>query len=209
MVAGKKSSSVGSGGSASFLQSFGVYFPSPPRLRMELLEHKILKETIAIVSFLEKEIAFKDKDLVKLSLKIDGLKAENERFEALPLNKKNIMDQATFLAAETKKQKRNLQKRNQENRKIELKVFLDKILNGEALGEICVDDLKDLIEILEKRMDMFEERLKPFRGSTSGTKDENGFIKEEMGTNSMAVEASNEAKEHLNLPDLNEPPPEE
>ncbi|KAK1262599.1 hypothetical protein QJS04_geneDACA001108 [Acorus gramineus] len=132
-----------------------------------------------------------------------------ERFEALPLNKKNIMDQTTFLAAETKKQKRNLQKQNQENRKIELKVLLEKILNGEALGEICADHLRDLYEILEKRMDMFEERLKPFRGSTSGTKDENGFIKEEMGTNSTAVEASNEAKEHLNLPDLNEPPPEE
>ncbi|KAK1296948.1 Agamous-like MADS-box protein AGL80 [Acorus calamus] len=131
-----------------------------------------------------------------------------ERFEALPLNKKNIMDQTTFLAAETKKQKRYLQKQNQENRKLELKVFLDKILNGEALGEICVDDLSDLYEILMKRVEMFEG-LKLVRGSTSGTKDENGFIKEEMGTASMAVEASNDAKQHLNLPDLNEPPPEE
>ncbi|KAK1286365.1 hypothetical protein QJS10_CPB20g01366 [Acorus calamus] len=48
------------------------------RLRKELLEHKILKETIAIVPFLKKEIAFKDKDLAKSSLKIDGLKAKSE-----------------------------------------------------------------------------------------------------------------------------------
>ncbi|KAK1303819.1 hypothetical protein QJS10_CPB11g00053 [Acorus calamus] len=100
----QKSSSVGGGGNASFLRSFRVYFPRsssqvPPRLledmvemlrvveelcereshlRTELLEHKILKETIAIVPFLKKEIAFKDKDLVKSSLKIDSLKAESE-----------------------------------------------------------------------------------------------------------------------------------
>ncbi|KAK1296942.1 Agamous-like MADS-box protein AGL80 [Acorus calamus] len=131
-----------------------------------------------------------------------------ERFEALPHHKKNIMDQTAFLAAETKKQKRNLQKQNKENREIELKVLLGKILNGEALGEICEDDLRDLCEILEARDEMLEERHKLFRGSTSGTKDANGFIKEDK-TTSVAVEASNEAKQPRNLPDLNELPPEE
>ncbi|KAK1274866.1 hypothetical protein QJS04_geneDACA011000 [Acorus gramineus] len=101
----QKSSSGGGGGSASFSRSFGVYFPRSSsqvqprpsanvaellrvveelreresRLRTELLEHKILKETVAIVPFLEKEIAFKDEDLAKASLEIDALKAENER----------------------------------------------------------------------------------------------------------------------------------
>ncbi|KAK1302600.1 hypothetical protein QJS10_CPB12g01260 [Acorus calamus] len=100
----QKSSSVGGGGSASFLQLSGVYNPRSSsqvqlrplesmaellrvveelceresRLLTDLLEHKILKETIAIVPFLEKEITFKDKDLAKSSLKIDCLKAESE-----------------------------------------------------------------------------------------------------------------------------------
>ncbi|KAK1277913.1 hypothetical protein QJS04_geneDACA014794 [Acorus gramineus] len=47
------------------------------RLRMELLEHKMLKEMITIVPFIEKEIAFKDEDLAKSSLEINCLKAEN------------------------------------------------------------------------------------------------------------------------------------
>ncbi|KAK1285850.1 hypothetical protein QJS10_CPB20g01975 [Acorus calamus] len=101
----KSSSGSGGGGSASFSRSFGVYFPRSSsqvqprpsadmaellrvveelreresRLRTELLEHKILKETVAIVPFLEKEIAFKDEDLAKASLEIDALKEENER----------------------------------------------------------------------------------------------------------------------------------
>ncbi|XP_058100733.1 protein CHUP1, chloroplastic-like [Magnolia sinica] len=86
-----------------FGRSFGVYFPRssaqvqprPPdvsdllrlvdelqenesRLKTELLEHKLLKETVAIVPFLENEIASKDAEIVSSAKRIEGLEAENE-----------------------------------------------------------------------------------------------------------------------------------
>ncbi|CAL9122329.1 protein INCREASED PETAL GROWTH ANISOTROPY 1 isoform X3 [Musa acuminata AAA Group] len=88
--------------SASFARSFGVYFPRasaqvqprPPdvaellrlveelqekesRLRTQLLEQKLLKETVAIVPFLEKEIAARGEELARAAEKIERLEAEN------------------------------------------------------------------------------------------------------------------------------------
>ncbi|XP_010279087.1 PREDICTED: protein CHUP1, chloroplastic-like [Nelumbo nucifera] len=85
-------------------RSFGVYFPRssaqvqprPPdvselvrlveqlrekesRLRTELLEHKLLKETAAIVPFLESEISSKDAEIEKSAKTIESLESENER----------------------------------------------------------------------------------------------------------------------------------
>ncbi|PKU65779.1 protein CHUP1, chloroplastic [Dendrobium catenatum] len=84
-----------------FSRSVGVYFPrssaqvqlrSPSiadlfrliedlqetesRLRTELLEQKILKETVSIVPFLEKEVAAKDEDLDRTRKIVEGLEAE-------------------------------------------------------------------------------------------------------------------------------------
>ncbi|CAL9108667.1 unnamed protein product [Musa acuminata var. zebrina] len=87
---------------AAFARSFGVYFPRAsaqvrPRspnvaellrlveelqekeslLRIQLLEQKLLKETVAIVPFLEKEIATKSDELARAGDRIERLEAEN------------------------------------------------------------------------------------------------------------------------------------
>uniref|UniRef100_A0A0D9V3L3 Protein CHUP1, chloroplastic n=1 Tax=Leersia perrieri TaxID=77586 RepID=A0A0D9V3L3_9ORYZ len=91
---------------ASFARSFGVHFPrssaqvqparTPPevaelrraieqlqeresRLRVELLEQKILKETVAIVPFLEAELAAKSSELEKCKETAARLESENMR----------------------------------------------------------------------------------------------------------------------------------
>ncbi|XP_072966376.1 protein INCREASED PETAL GROWTH ANISOTROPY 1 [Typha angustifolia] len=87
---------------SAFARSFGVYFPRasvqvqprPPdvtellrlveelrekesRLRTELLEQKLLKETVAIVPFLEREIAAKGEEIERSRERIADLEAEN------------------------------------------------------------------------------------------------------------------------------------
>ncbi|KAI3732021.1 hypothetical protein L1987_63217 [Smallanthus sonchifolius] len=89
---------------AVFSRSFGVYFPRssaqvqprPPdvaellhlveelreresRLRTELLEQKLLKESVAILPILEKEISRKDSEINRSAKMIECLEAENER----------------------------------------------------------------------------------------------------------------------------------
>lgn len=90
-----------------FSRSFGVYFPRasaqvqprPPdvsellrlveqlreresRLKTELIEQKLLRETVAILPALEKEIVAKDAEIEKSVKKIEGLEAENERLRS-------------------------------------------------------------------------------------------------------------------------------
>ncbi|EHA8592378.1 putative protein CHUP1, chloroplastic [Cocos nucifera] len=89
--------------STVFSRSFGIYFPRssaqvqprPPdvvelhrlveelqeresRLRTELLEQKLLKETVAIVPFLESEISSKNDELGRCRKTIERLEAENK-----------------------------------------------------------------------------------------------------------------------------------
>ncbi|XP_009413842.2 protein INCREASED PETAL GROWTH ANISOTROPY 1 [Musa acuminata AAA Group] len=91
---------------AAFARSFGVYFPRAsaqvrPRspnvaellrlveelqekeslLRVQLLEQKLLKETVAIVPFLEKEIATKSDELARAGDRIERLEAENRALQ--------------------------------------------------------------------------------------------------------------------------------
>lgn len=93
---------VPNGKASVFSRSFGVYFPRssaqvqprPPdvadlirlveelqekesRLRTELLEQKILKETVAVVPFLEKEVAAKNDELDQVKKGLEVLEAEN------------------------------------------------------------------------------------------------------------------------------------
>ncbi|KAF6997744.1 hypothetical protein CFC21_013930 [Triticum aestivum] len=104
-------SSGGKGGGSSFARSFGVYFPRSSaqvrparaatapeaaelarlveelqeresRLRTELLEHKILKETVVIVPFLETELAAKSSELGRCRDAMSRLQAENARLRA-------------------------------------------------------------------------------------------------------------------------------
>ncbi|GFZ07091.1 tetratricopeptide repeat (TPR)-like superfamily protein [Actinidia rufa] len=89
---------------AVFSRSFSAYFPRssaqvqprPPdvaellrlvedlreresRLKTELLEHKLLRESVAILPFLEREIASRDAEIKKNATKCECLEAENER----------------------------------------------------------------------------------------------------------------------------------
>ncbi|KAE7995823.1 hypothetical protein FH972_000590 [Carpinus fangiana] len=89
---------------AVFSRSFGVYFPRssaqvqprPPDvtellrlveelrereslLKTELLGHKLLKESVAIVPVLENEIYAKDAELERAAKEIEGLQMENQR----------------------------------------------------------------------------------------------------------------------------------
>ncbi|PSS03022.1 hypothetical protein CEY00_Acc21405 [Actinidia chinensis var. chinensis] len=89
---------------AVFSRSFSAYFPRssaqvqprPPdvaellrlvedlreresRLKTELLEHKLLRESVAILPFLEREIASRDEEIKKNATKCECLEAENER----------------------------------------------------------------------------------------------------------------------------------
>lgn len=97
-------SQKGGGGAAAFTRSFGVYFPRsssqvqprPPdvsellrlveelreresRLKTEILEQKLLRETVAIVPVLENEISAKNSEIDKSKRKIECLEVENER----------------------------------------------------------------------------------------------------------------------------------
>ncbi|XP_075496535.1 protein INCREASED PETAL GROWTH ANISOTROPY 1-like [Primulina tabacum] len=106
-------------GGAGFSRSFGVYFPRasaqvqprPPdvdellrvieelrekesRLRTELLEQKLLKESVAIVPVLENEISSKDSEIGRSKAKIECLESENER----------LRDENEFLHMELAKQ---------------------------------------------------------------------------------------------------------
>ncbi|KZV54156.1 hypothetical protein F511_34254 [Dorcoceras hygrometricum] len=106
-------------GGAGFSRSFGVYFPRasaqvqprPPdvdellrvieelrekesRLRTELLEQKLLKESVAIVPVLENEISSKDLEIGRYKAKIECLETENER----------LRDENEFLHMELTKQ---------------------------------------------------------------------------------------------------------
>ncbi|KAM7263097.1 hypothetical protein ACFE04_000780 [Oxalis oulophora] len=100
-------SKVTSSKSSTFSRSFGVYFPRsgsaqvqprPPdvtellrlveqlreresRLKTELLEHKLLKESVAIVPVLEEEINAKNHELEMCSCTIHSLEMENERLK--------------------------------------------------------------------------------------------------------------------------------
>lgn len=92
---------------AVFSRSFGVYFPRssaqvqprPPdvtellrlveelreresRLKTELLEHKLLKESVAIVPMLENEIFSKDEEIERASKRMEALEGENERLRS-------------------------------------------------------------------------------------------------------------------------------
>ncbi|XP_047946807.1 protein CHUP1, chloroplastic-like [Salvia hispanica] len=92
------------GSGNGFSRSFGAYFPRssaqvqprPPdvselirlvedlresesRLKTELLEHKLLKESVAILPMLETEISNKDSEIERFRKKIEWLEVENER----------------------------------------------------------------------------------------------------------------------------------
>ncbi|KAM1004762.1 hypothetical protein ACFX2C_004922 [Malus domestica] len=89
---------------AVFSRSFGAYFPrssaqvqpKPPdvtellrlveelreresRLKTELLEHKLLRESVAILPVLENEIISKDEEIDRASKRVEELAAENQR----------------------------------------------------------------------------------------------------------------------------------
>ncbi|MQL77180.1 hypothetical protein Taro_009591 [Colocasia esculenta] len=131
-------------GGAPSSRSFGVYFPRssaqvqprPPdvaelvrlvedlrekesRLRTELLEHKILKETVAIVPFLEKEIAAKNEELELSRQRVQDLEEENHslRFELESL-RSEISDAEEMRETEMENKIKDMETEIEEMRKL-------------------------------------------------------------------------------------------
>ncbi|XP_011086011.1 protein CHUP1, chloroplastic isoform X2 [Sesamum indicum] len=135
------------GSGAAFSRSFGVYFPRssaqvqprPPdvtelirlveelrdresRLKTELLEQKLLKESVAILPVLENEISNKDSEIERSRKKIVCLEAENERlrheneFLHMELSKQNrkYEEKIKYMQAELSDIKRAVAERQQE-----------------------------------------------------------------------------------------------
>ncbi|KAL0398488.1 UNVERIFIED_CONTAM: protein CHUP1, chloroplastic [Sesamum radiatum] len=135
------------GSGAAFSRSFGVYFPRssaqvqprPPdisellrlveelresesRLKTELLEQKLLRESVAIVPVLENVISNKDSEIERSRKKIDCLEAENERlrheneFLHTELSKQNhkYEEKIRFMQAELADIKRAVAERERE-----------------------------------------------------------------------------------------------
>ncbi|KAL0321279.1 UNVERIFIED_CONTAM: protein CHUP1, chloroplastic [Sesamum radiatum] len=135
------------GSGAAFSRSFGVYFPRssaqvqprPPdvtelirlveelrdresRLKTELLEQKLLKESVAILPVLENEISNKDSELERSRKKIECLEVENERlrheneFLHMELSKQNhkYEEKIKYMQAELSDIKRAVAERQQE-----------------------------------------------------------------------------------------------
>ncbi|TVU35743.1 hypothetical protein EJB05_17646 [Eragrostis curvula] len=124
---------------SALARSFGSYFPrssaqvrparAPPevaellraieqlqeresRLRVELLEQKILKETVAIVPFLEAELAAKSRELERCRETADRLDSENARLCA-------ELDAAVLEAASRKQRILEMEKEMAELRKLQ------------------------------------------------------------------------------------------
>ncbi|KAL7102825.1 hypothetical protein ACP275_08G142200 [Erythranthe tilingii] len=135
------------GSAAAFTRSFGVYFPRasaqvqprPPdvtellrlveelreresRLKTELLEQKLLKESVAILPVLEKEISNKDAEIERSRKKIECLETENERlreeneFLHVELTKQNhkYEEKIKYMQSELSDIKRTIAERSQE-----------------------------------------------------------------------------------------------
>ncbi|KAL0305653.1 UNVERIFIED_CONTAM: protein CHUP1, chloroplastic [Sesamum radiatum] len=135
------------GSGAAFSRSFGVYFPRssaqvqprPPdisellrlveelresesRLKTELLEQKLLRESVAIVPVLENVISNKDSEIERSRKKIDCLEEENERlrheneFLHTELSKQNhkYEEKIRFMQAELADIKRAVAERERE-----------------------------------------------------------------------------------------------
>ncbi|KAH6828080.1 Tetratricopeptide repeat superfamily protein [Perilla frutescens var. hirtella] len=126
---GKQQQQQGQKGSgAGFSRSFGAYFPRssaqvqprPPdvaellrlveelreresRLKTEVLEHKLLKESVAILPVLENEILNKDCEIERFRKKIECLEVENER----------LRNENEFLHMELSKQNHKYEERIQ------------------------------------------------------------------------------------------------
>ncbi|GFP79717.1 protein chup1 chloroplastic [Phtheirospermum japonicum] len=132
---------------SGFSRSFGVYFPRasaqvqprPPdvtellrlveelreresRLKTELLEQKLLKESVAILPVLESEISSKDSEIQRSRKKIDCLETENERlrneneFLHMELTKQNhkYEEKINYMQAELSDIKRAVAERQEQ-----------------------------------------------------------------------------------------------
>lgn len=122
---------LSNGKSSVFSRSFGVYFPRssaqvqprPPdvaelvrlveelqekesRLRTELLEYKILKETVAVVPFLEKEVTAKNDELDRARKAFEGLEAENR---ALRMEVQSLLSQIRVVEEDGRKREAEME----------------------------------------------------------------------------------------------------
>ncbi|KAM1485064.1 hypothetical protein TB1_036006 [Malus domestica] len=135
---------------AVFSRSFGVYFPrssaqvqpKPPdvtellrlveelreresRLKTELLEHKLLRESVAIIPVLENEIISKNEEIDRASKRVEVLAAENERL-------RNRVAEVTSALEEERRGKEEKLKRLEAEISELKKTTSDRMINSES-----------------------------------------------------------------------------
>ncbi|XP_059439826.1 protein CHUP1, chloroplastic isoform X2 [Corylus avellana] len=200
---------------AVFSRSFGVYFPRssaqvqprPPDvtellrlveelrereslLKTELLGHKLLKESVAIVPVLENEIYAKDAELERAAKEVEGLQMENQR----------LTTELEEMKAKIEEERRESEKKVKamEEEILELK----KTASNRSRAELILDSdelsssqrFQGLMEISVK-----SNLIKSLKKATKCTDATSGSIFESLkleGTDSKKEETENERPRH-------------
>ncbi|KHG20283.1 Protein CHUP1, chloroplastic -like protein [Gossypium arboreum] len=134
-----------------FSRSFGVYFPRssaqvqprPPdvtellrlveelreresRLKTELLEHKLLKESVSIVPLLENDIAVKNAELERALKEMENLRNENEKLRT------EVEEMKGKVEEERKEKERKVREMESEISELKKMVTSHPVCNGKA-----------------------------------------------------------------------------
>ncbi|MBA0724200.1 hypothetical protein Golax_020907, partial [Gossypium laxum] len=134
-----------------FSRSFGVYFPRssaqvqprPPdvtellrlveelrdresRLKTELLEHKLLKESVSIVPLLENDIAVKKTELERALKEMENLRNENEKLRT------EVEEMKGKVEEERKEKERKVREMESEISELKKMVTSHPVCNGKA-----------------------------------------------------------------------------
>ncbi|TYG97398.1 hypothetical protein ES288_A10G035900v1 [Gossypium darwinii] len=134
-----------------FSRSFGVYFPRssaqvqprPPdvtellrlveelreresRLKTELLEHKLLKESVSIVPLLENDIAVKNAELERALKEMENLRNENEKLRT------EVEEMKGKVEEERKEKERKVREMESEISELKKMVTSNPVCNGKA-----------------------------------------------------------------------------
>ena len=173
---------------AAFSRSFGVYFPrssaqvqpKPPdvtellrlvedlreresRLKTELLEHKLLKESVAIVPVLENEISNREAELERASRRIEGLEAENERLRT-EMEEMKVKTEGERRESEEKVNRMEaeiaeLKKTTVDHGRAEISAESDELSSSQRFqGLMEVSGSSNLIKNLKKGQERFDEQ---------------------------------------------------
>ncbi|KAL6553272.1 hypothetical protein OROGR_007114 [Orobanche gracilis] len=193
------------GSGNGFTRSFGVYFPRasaqvqprPPdvtdllrlvevlreresRLKTELLEHKLLKESVAILPVLESEIWSKDLDIERSRKTIESLEAENQRLrhenEFLHMELKNqnhkCEEKIKYMQTELSDIKRAVAERRQEQEEASSSSNTPKltnVTNNYQKSSFTIQCLRKCVTSVDVKSDESEAKRDEFIGAVERT----------------------------------------